>query len=225
MSSNADPWPPKALENSVTVALRQLLQSDPYLEPFAQTIFRRLLKIEATEMRLTGAKIKLADFALGHEYFGLHFQDNQWILREWAPNASQIYLIGDMTGWQEIDAFALDCLNDDKIWEIRLPTETLKHLDLYRLRIHWPGGEGDRIPVYARRVVQDPETQIFNAQVWSPENPFNWHCRDFRPEDEAPLIYEAHIGMAQEKKPSERFRNSAKMCCPGLPMPATIPSS
>ncbi len=43
----------------------------------------------------------LADFASGHEYFGLHFQDNQWVFREWAPNADRIFLIGDMTGWQE----------------------------------------------------------------------------------------------------------------------------
>ena len=48
----------------------------------------------------------LADFASGHEYFGLHFQDNEWVFREWAPNADRIFLIGDMTGWQENEAFA-----------------------------------------------------------------------------------------------------------------------
>ena len=136
--------------------MRQLLQNDSYLKPFEKTIGRRLLKIESLEKRLTGEKIKLADFASGHEYFGLHFQDNQWILREWAPNAKRIFLIGDMTGWQENEAFALQCLDDENVWEIRLPAEKLKHLDLYRLRVHWPGGEGDRIPAYARRVVQDP---------------------------------------------------------------------
>ena len=57
-------------------ALQQLLQGDPYLEPFAQTISRRLLKIDAIEKRLTGGQMRLADFAQGHAYFGLLFQDN-----------------------------------------------------------------------------------------------------------------------------------------------------
>ena len=50
-----------------------------------------------------------------------------------------------------------------------LAADKLRHGDLYRLRMHWPGGEGDRIPAYARRVVQDPNTLIFNAQVWAPQ--------------------------------------------------------
>jgi len=152
------------------------------------------------EKRLTGGKIKLIDFAAGHEYFGLHFRNNEWILREWAPNANRIFLIGDITGWQENEAFALQRLDDENVWEIRLPPAKLKHLNLYRLRVHWSGGAGDRIPAYARRVVQDPDTLIFNAQVWLPDTPYQWQCSDFRRRDEAPLIYEAHVGMSQEKE-------------------------
>ncbi|MBW2737340.1 MAG: 1,4-alpha-glucan-branching enzyme, partial [Deltaproteobacteria bacterium] len=118
--------------------------------------------------RLTQGKTGLAEFAAGHEYFGLHFSDEEWIFREWAPNANAVYLVGDMTGWLEKEAFALDRIKKNGVWEIRMPEKTLKHGDLYRLRIHWHGGEGDRIPAYARRVVQDPETLIFNAQVWFP---------------------------------------------------------
>jgi len=40
---------------------------------------------------------------------------------------------------------------------------------------------------------------IFNAQVWLPDSPYQWLCRDFRRNDEPPLIYEAHIGMAQQE--------------------------
>jgi len=216
MSANPGPIPNSESKKAVAVALQQLLQNDSYLKPFKKTIGRRLLKIETLEKRLTREKIELADFASGHEYFGLHFHDSQWILREWAPNANQIFLIGDMTGWQENEAFALKCLGDENVWEIRLPAEKLKHLDLYRLRVHWPGGEGDRIPAYARRVVQDPATLIFNAQVWSPESPFHWHCRDFHPKDEAPLIYEAHIGMAQEKEAIGSFQEFSENVVPRI---------
>jgi len=187
-------------KNKIDHVVQSLLQSDPYLKPYENIIARRLLNIETTEKRLTSDKITLADFAAGHEYFGLHYADEHWVLREWAPNAIQIFLVGNMTGWQQKEEFGLHRLADGEVWEIRLPSEALNHLDLYRLRIHWPGGEGDRIPSYARRVVQDPHTLIFNAQIWHPDTAYRWRCLDFRRKDDAPLVYEAHIGMAQEKE-------------------------
>ena len=186
--------------------LKRLLESDPLLTPYAKIIRRRLSKVAALKTQLTGAKITLSDFASGHEYFGLHFKNHQWIFREWAPNAEQIFLIGDMTGWQENESFALNRLNEEGVWEIRLEAGELKHLDLYRLRVHWRGGWGDRIPAYARRVVQDPTTLIFNAQIWFPDKPYQWRHGDFHPPNKEPLIYEAHIGMAQEEAKIGSFR-------------------
>ena len=186
--------------------IKLLLESDPYLKPYERDLKRRFTRIAKTEKMLTGNKISLADFASGHEYFGLHFYRNEWIFREWAPNADAIYLIGDMTNWQEKKRFALERINSEGVWEIRLPADAMGHEDLYRLRIHWPGGQGDRIPAYARRVVQDPDTLIFNAQVWLPPEPYTWKCRDFRSSKDALLIYEAHVGMAQEKEKISSFR-------------------
>ncbi len=180
--------------------LDQALQHDPGLKPFRKIISKRLAKIETVMSGLTANQISLSDFASGHEFFGLHFRDNSWVLREWAPNAEHIFLIGDMTDWQEKESFAFQHRDQENVWEIRLPADKMKHQDLYRLRIHWPGGAGDRIPAYARRVVQDPRTKIFNAQVWNPPSVYKWICPDFRCPPEAPLIYEAHIGMAQDKE-------------------------
>ncbi len=185
-------------QDQVNRALQRLLESDAYLAPYQHIISRRLVNIAKAEQKLTQGKMRLADVASGHAYFGLHFEDNQWIFREWAPNATAVFLIGDMSGWQKKEALALKPLPDG-IWEIRLAAAKLQHGDLYRLRIHWPGGEGDRIPSYARRVVQDAQTLIFNAQVWRPDPPYQWRCRNFKRPAEAPLIYEVHIGMAQEE--------------------------
>ena len=85
------------LENRLT----RLLRSDSYLTPFSDQIRTRLENIEETEHLLTQGKKSLAEFASGHEYFGLHFQSGEWVFREWAPNATAIYLIGDMSKWQE----------------------------------------------------------------------------------------------------------------------------
>ena len=185
--------------NGFEKQINQLLESDSYLIPYSDIIKRRLEYIELTERRLTQGQMTLWDFASGHEFFGLHFRNGQWVFREWAPNAVAIYLIGDFTGWREEQQFALKKINDIGTWEIWLAADKLRHGDLYRLRMHWPGGEGDRIPAYARRVVQDPNTLIFNAQVWAPPNPYVWKIPNFKRPNEPPLIYEAHVGMAQEE--------------------------
>ena len=122
-------------------ALRRLLKADLWLTPYENIIRRRLIKITETEQRLTREKMSVVEFAAGHTYFGLHFDGSQWIFREWAPNATAIFLIGDMSAWQEKEQFALSAL-DNGIWEIRLAADTFNHGDLYRLRIHWPGGSG-----------------------------------------------------------------------------------
>jgi 1,4-alpha-glucan branching enzyme len=186
--------------NSLENRLSQLLKGDPYLVPFSNKIRRRLENVEATELRLTQGKMSLSDFSSGHEYFGLHFQNGEWVFREWAPNATAIYFIGDLSGWNEETEFALKKIGDQGVWAIRLPADKLAHGDLYRLRIHWPGGQGDRIPAYSRRVVQDPNTLIFNAQVWAPQEPYFWKKPDFKHPNEPPLVYETHIGMAQDEE-------------------------
>lgn len=182
---------------SLDKRLSRQLESDPYLTPYANHIRRRLTKIELTQQRLTQGKISLEQFASGHEYFGLHLQKNKWVFREWAPNAAAIYLIGDFSGWNEKAEFALTKLGNG-VWEIKLPKNRLTHGDLYRLRIHWPNGGGDRLPAYTRRAVQDPDTLIFNSQVWNPPRPYVWKQPGFKTPKRVPLVYEAHVGMAQD---------------------------
>jgi 1,4-alpha-glucan branching enzyme len=179
--------------------LERFLASDSYLESHKEVIARRIERISKTTRRLIAKSRSLGDFASGHEYYGLHFQDGQWVLREWAPNATAVYLVGDLSGWQIKESFALTRLDGNGTWEIRLPAQQLKHGDLYRLHVQWPDGSGDRLPAWARRVVQDPVTLIFNAQVWRPDKPYPWRVEKFIAPQGAPLIYEVHIGMAQEE--------------------------
>lgn len=176
------------------------LFDDPFLAPYLNIIRERADAAAEMERRLTEDRKSLTDFASGHEYFGLHKKNTSWIFREWAPNATGIHLVGDFSGWQTREEYKLTrAAAGHGFWEISLPKNSLKHGDLYRLKLSWPGGEGDRIPAYARRVVQDHHTKIFNAQVWSPPVPFKWKNSFQRPPD-APLIYETHVGMAQEKE-------------------------
>jgi len=202
--------------DSVTETFRRLLENDPYLRPYENVIRRRFARFLEMEKRLTQGKMSLADFASGHEYFGLNLCGDEWIFREWAPNATAVFLVGDMTGWKEKKAFALERINEEGVWEIRLPAKALGHGDLYRLRVHWNTGEGDRIPSYARRVIQDPQTLIFNAQVWRPSSPYEWQCDDFRCSSDPLFIYEAHVGMAQEEEKVGSYQEFTQKILPRI---------
>jgi 1,4-alpha-glucan branching enzyme len=191
-----------------------LVRKDPLLGPYRKIIRRRLERTADTEQRLTGGRMSLADFASGHEYFGLHFRDGRWVFREWAPNASAIHLVGEMSGWKEQKAFALERVGRHGIWEITLPADSFRHGNLYRLRVRWPGGEGDRLPAWTRRAVQDPKTLIFNAQVWSPPTPYKWKNPRFRCPPGPRLIYEAHAGMAQDAERIGTFREFTENILP-----------
>jgi 1,4-alpha-glucan branching enzyme len=107
-------------------------------------------------------------------------------------------------------------------WELELPPESLRHGQLYKWYIEWPGGSGERLPAYVRRCVQDPETKIFSAQVWAPSVPYRWRHKS-PGKVSNPLIYEVHIGMSSEEplwRASTRF---AGTFCPGLRAWDTIP--
>ena len=177
-----------------------IIKDDPWLEPYAQAIEGRHQDAVNKIAELTGGQCPLCDFANAHHYYGLHrTEDRGWVLREWAPNATDIYVIGQFNDWRECAPYRMKRLNDGN-WELVLPERAMKHGDLFKLRVHWQGGEGERIPAYATRVVQDDVTKIFSAQVWAPERPYEFKVKDFVPNVAPLLIYECHIGMGQDKE-------------------------
>ena len=174
-----------------------LIRNDPWLEPYRGSIRRRMDGIAAREKVLCG-KGSLRDFASGHLWFGLHRTSAGWICREWLPNAREVFLLGEFNRWKPEEEYAFTRI-DNGGWELNLPAEKLAHKDHYKLLVRWEGGEGERIPAWSRRVVQDPETKLFDAQVWMPGAEFPWKNDAPDLKEFQPLIYEAHIGMATEE--------------------------
>jgi 1,4-alpha-glucan branching enzyme len=174
------------------------LLDDPYLDPYREIIQRRAVGASQLAAKLAQGPGSLAEFACAHEYYGLHKGAAGWVFREWAPNATAIWLIGDFSNWMKDGRFQLTRLPEGGAWEITLPPDALCHGQHYRLEVAWQDGCGERIPAYARRVVQNDETKLFAAQVWAPPEPYVWKLPGFTVPPRVPLIYEAHIGMAQE---------------------------
>ena len=176
-----------------------IIKNDPWLEPYAEAITGRYQDAVNKERELVGKDGSLVDFANAHNYFGLHRTADGWVFREWAPNATDIVLIGDFTRWQEMAKYRLT-RKENGVWELFLKHNDLNHGDLYKMIVYWEGGMGERIPAYANRVVQDEVSHIFSAQVWAPEETYQWQIAEFKPDVSPLLIYECHIGMAQERE-------------------------
>lgn len=185
-------------KKSVKDSRLKLVKNDPWLEPYNEVIQGRHGRVLDKIAELTGGKSTLSDFADGHLYFGLHKTARQWVFREWAPNATAIYLIGDFNNWTEDEKYRLSPVGKSGNWELNLPLKAMKHLDLYKMKVYWEGGCGERIPAWCQRVIQDEETKIFSAQVWCPAEPYEFKKKNFRPNRNPLLIYECHIGMAQD---------------------------
>ena len=175
------------------------LLDDPYLQPYADTLARRAADISALEQKLCYLQPGIEGFACAHEYYGLHLREGRWIFRELAPNATAMWLVGDFSGWKRSSEFEARRIEERGVWELSVPADKISHGQLFHLEMEWPGGSGERIPAYARVVKQDPVTNIFAALVWEPETPYVWQNDSFSVPDQVPLIYEAHIGMAQEE--------------------------
>lgn len=177
----------------------KIIADDPWLEPFQDAIQGRHLDVMRKLHDLTQHG-SLVDFANAYNYFGLHKRKGGgFVFREYAPNASSVTLIGDFSKWQEDPRFRCSNIGDG-VWELIIPKGRIHNGDFYKMLVTWPGGQGERIPAYATRVVQDPETHIFAAQVENPARPYRFRIRNFKPKRAPLLIYECHIGMATEEE-------------------------
>ena len=181
------------------MAKLNIIKNDSWLEPYAPAIEGRHNDALRKQKELTTSCKNLEDFANAHHYFGLHRTEKGWVFREWAPNATSIHLIGDFSDWKDLPKYSLKPLSNG-VWELHLKADDLHHGDLYKMKVCWDGGCGERIPAYATRVVQDDVSHIFSAQVWNPAKPYQWQVEKFIPDTKPLLIYECHIGMAQERE-------------------------
>ena len=191
----------------------KIIKNDPYLKPYSKIIEERLQNALLKEVELTG-KGNLSDFANAHLYYGLHISDNRQVYRDWLPNAEEVYLIGDFSDWKPIEKFRLNKIENGN-FELILNKNTLKHGDLCRLHVKWKGGSGDRIPAYAKRVVQDEETKIFNAQVWNPRKSYKFKYKS-PGKKESIFVYEVHVGMSSEEPKVNSFNSFRKEVLPKI---------
>lgn len=198
-----------------------IIQEDGWLDPYVHEVRERFERYRRVRKEIEDAEGSLLDFAKGHYYYGINFDNekNGWTYREWAPNAHQLYLAGDFNEWNRTMHKLERNKNGD--WEIFLPYEEYKnsfvHSSKVKVHVHAGNGSIDRIPAYIRKVIQDPDTYDFSGQLWFPE-PFEWTDNNFNLAEnfQQPIIYECHVGMAQEYEGVGTYREFADNILPRI---------
>ncbi|CAM3187752.1 1,4-alpha-glucan-branching enzyme [Lactococcus hircilactis] len=169
-----------------------ILDYDPYLEPFKEDLSLRLFEYARTKKRLLGVNGSLSDFANGYKYFGFQQEENRWTFREWAPAAKRAFLVGDFNNWE--NDFELKAAYGG-VWEISSPG-TLPVGSKVKVKLILENGQTVyRVPSYAMYAIPNETAQLDGVIV----NP-QYHFKNKTPQiKEAPLIYEAHIGISTEE--------------------------
>ncbi len=190
----------------------RILELNPQLQAFSGDIDLRMSAYYDTKKRLLPNGGTLNEFANAHEYFGIHHVDGGWVYREWAPSAYQLYLEGEFNNWNQT-SHPLTRL-DNGVWELKLEGENaLWEGCKVKTVVDYNMTRTEHIPLYARRVVQDPQTITFCAEVVDDWKVFKWTDEDFKGADSL-YIYEAHVGMAQEEGKVGSYREFAKYVLP-----------
>jgi len=186
-----------------------ILDYDPYLEPFKEDLSLRLFEFARTKKRLLGTDGSLVDFANGYKYFGFQQESKHWTFREWAPNAKRAWLVGDFNNWE--NNFELKQAYGGT-WEISIPG-MLPVGSKVKIKLLLPSGETVyRVPTYIMFAVPNERHELDGVIV---QPKYDW--KNKAPQlKEAPLIYEAHIGISTEEYKINSYKEFTRDVLPRI---------
>ncbi len=187
-----------------------ILEKYPELLPYKADTDLRTERYLAKRTQLLTEHATLKEFANAHKYYGFHRKDGGWVYREWAPAADALYLTGDFNNWHWTETPMRRLENGN--WELFLPGDTLQKGSRVMTIVDNGGSLTQHIPLYARRVTQDWQTQSWCCEVWEDES-YPWTDEGFSC-SAPPLIYEVHIGMSCEDGRIATYREFADKVLP-----------
>ena len=186
-----------------------ILDYDPYLAPFKEDLSLRLFEFARTKKRLLGTDGSLVDFANGYKYFGFQQESKHWTFREWAPNAKRAWLVGDFNNWE--NNFELKQAYGGT-WEISIPG-MLPVGSKVKVKLLLPSGETVyRVPSYIMFAIPNERHELDGVIV---QPKYDW--KNKAPQlKEAPLIYEAHIGISTEEYKINSYKEFTRDVLPRI---------
>ena len=186
-----------------------ILDYDPYLEPFKDDLSLRLFEFARTKKRLLGVDGSLVDFANGYKYFGFQQESKHWTFREWAPNAKKAWLVGNFNNWE--NNYELKQAYGGT-WEISVPG-LLPVGSKVKIKLLLPTGEVVyRVPSYIMYALPN-ENHGLDGVITQPK--YEWKNKSPKL-SEAPLIYEAHIGISTEEYKINSYKEFTRDVLPRI---------
>jgi len=179
-----------------------VIAGDPWLENWQDSLRYRFNQYKEKKGAIEEHEGGLENFSQGYTYFGLIPNRNGINIREWAPGAKEMFVFGDFNGWSryehrmEKDEFG--------VWSIFLNNKKdgsppIAHGSKvkYMLVSHYDH-HLERNSAWAKYVVQNPETNLFDACLWNPEDKdtYKWKHQTHVPKPKSLKIYECHVGMS-----------------------------
>ncbi|MDA3944514.1 MAG: alpha-amylase family glycosyl hydrolase [Bacteroidetes bacterium] len=205
----------------MTMQTLKIVEKDPWLKPVNTAVTERFLRFKNRLYQIESQYGNLKAFASADKLFGFNYDKVRkgWWFREWAPAASGLFIMGDFNDWRKYSHPLIN--NGHGIWEIFFDDKTygtkLTHKSLFKLIVQSQIGENERIPVYAKRVLQDDNTKDYSSQFWHPEKPYAFKNKAVKlKKDEPLLIYETHVGMAQENEGVGTYKEFAEKIIPKI---------
>lgn len=197
----------------IQTALEKITEIDPWLSDYEGDLELRVKNYINKKKELLQGPKSLSEFANGHNYYGFHRIKDGWIYREWAPAAGHLFLVGDFNNWQPYSHPLQPVGNGDWVIELK-GKDALKHGQKVKVLVQAHGTDHYKIPLYIKKVVQE---QYENGSygwvgiIWEAEE-YEWKNDDFKQKkNHNPLIYEAHVGIAQEEGRVSTFRQFADL--------------
>ncbi|KAH6656799.1 1,4-alpha-glucan-branching enzyme [Truncatella angustata] len=199
-----------------------VVQLDPWLSPFKDTIKRRHAKAQEWIKTIDDTEGGLEQFSRGIEKFGFNVtKDNSIVYREWAPGATEAYLIGDFNGWDRGSHPMKK--NDYGVWEIVLPAANgepaIPHNSKLKISMTTPSGDRiDRLPAWIKYVTQDLSVSpAYDARFWNPPQAERYTFKHARPKKpQSVRIYEAHVGISSPETRVATFKEFTKNMLPRI---------
>ncbi|KAI0137177.1 family 13 glycoside hydrolase [Xylariales sp. AK1849] len=199
-----------------------VIQLDPWLSPFRDALKRRYTKAQGWIKTINDTEGGIAKFSQGTEKFGLNVdKGNNIVYREWAPNATEAYLIGDFNGWNR---GSHPMKKDDfGVWEITIHADNgqpaIPHNSKIKISMTTPTGERiDRLPAWIKYVTQDLSVSpAYDARFWNPPASERYAFKHARPKK--PLsarVYEAHVGISSPELRVTSYKEFTKNMLPRI---------
>ena len=194
----------------------EIIRIDPWLEPYAGDIELRMDRFKEKRWQIAEGADTLTGFANGYLFFGFHRTGDGWVFREWMPGADEVYLTGDFNEWDR-ESHPLT-RGENGVWEITLDGKNaLQNGQHAKLWVRKGQDWFERLPAYTTRVSMDEKSHTLCTLVWDPEEAYPWTDAAFlEKKPEAPLIYEAHIGMSQDREGIGTYREFADNVIPRI---------